>query len=46
MANGGESWNQPVIATSVVYMQKEEGKNAEEDREKEINNQENPRGGE
>lgn len=33
MANGGESWNHPVIATSVVYMQKEEGKNAEEEEE-------------
>lgn len=28
MANGGESWNQPVMATSVVYMQKDEGRNA------------------
>lgn len=28
MANGGESWNHPVMATSVVYMQKEDGKNA------------------
>ena len=27
-ANGMESWNQPVIATIVVYMQKEEGRNA------------------
>ena len=28
MANGGKSWNQPVMATKVVYMQKEEGRNA------------------
>lgn len=28
MAKGGESWNHPVMATSVVYMQKEDGKNA------------------
>lgn len=30
MANGVESWNQPVMATSVVYIQKEEGRKAEE----------------
>lgn len=29
-ANGVESWNQPVMATIVVHMQKEDGKNAEE----------------
>lgn len=35
MANGVESWNQPVMATRVVYMQKDEGRNAEErEREK------------
>ena len=27
-ANGIESWNHPVMATNVVYMQKEEGRNA------------------
>lgn len=30
IANGVESWNHPVMATSVVYIQKEEGRNAEE----------------
>lgn len=30
MANGVESWNQPVMATSVVYIQKDEGRKAEE----------------
>ncbi len=34
MANGDESWNQPVMATSVVYMQKEDGRNAEEREQK------------
>lgn len=29
MANGAESWNHPVMATSVVYIQKEEGRKAE-----------------
>ena len=28
MANGGESWNQPVMATSVEYIQNVEGRNA------------------
>lgn len=30
MANGVESWNQPVMATSVVYIQKDEGRKAVE----------------
>lgn len=34
MANGVESWNHPVMATSVVYMQKEEGRNAERKKNK------------
>lgn len=34
MANGVESWNHPVMATSVVYMQKEEGRKAEEKEQK------------
>lgn len=38
MANGVESWNHPVMATSVVYMQKEEGRNAEEMEEGSQNN--------
>lgn len=29
MAKGVESWNHPVIATNVVYIQKEEGRKAE-----------------
>lgn len=32
-ANGVESWNHPVMAISVVYMQKEEGRNAEKEEE-------------
>lgn len=33
IANGVESWNHPVMAISVVYMQKEEGRNAEKEEE-------------
>ena len=42
MANGVESWNQPVMATRVVYMQKDEGRNAEE-RERERKREEKKR---